>query len=117
MAYYKSVLPNQQAERDFPSRVDVLIPPDGLGKHLDDMFEWLGAGGLRIPVYTSHGFQEWRGTGEAPRHFLRFYFYDMKDAQGFVDHFQELGAELSERDPPRETLCLPFGGRPGNPPS
>jgi hypothetical protein len=47
LARYKGRLSHKQIERDFPHLVDVRIPPDGLGRRLDEMDAWHLARGLR----------------------------------------------------------------------
>jgi hypothetical protein len=32
-----------EAERKFPGRIKIAVPPDGLGRQLDDMMAWLDA--------------------------------------------------------------------------
>jgi hypothetical protein len=32
-----------EAERRFPARIKIAVPPDGLGRQLDDMMGWLDA--------------------------------------------------------------------------
>ena len=32
-----------EAERKFPARIKMAVPPDGLGRQLDDMMAWLDA--------------------------------------------------------------------------
>ncbi|MDJ0943617.1 MAG: hypothetical protein QNJ30_09140 [Kiloniellales bacterium] len=79
-----SELFKQRAERLYPYKVDITVPPEGLGKRLDQMFNWLGCDGLRIPVWDQHGHSE---PGNPPKHFARFYFVSEKQAKDFEKEF------------------------------
>lgn len=91
MSQYNQVLSKQQVERDYTFRVEWPVPPDGLGKYLDVMSRWLGAGGLRISICTDHSHYDWIGTGEIPRRFTRFHLLDARSAELFAREFEALG--------------------------
>ncbi len=69
------------AEREFPHRVDVPVPGDGLGRRLTDMLDWCREH-VAADTWGQHHHSE-RRKGEAPRDFARFYFVTEKDAEAF----------------------------------
>lgn len=72
----------QLAERRYPHRVDIAVPPFGFGQRLDAMMEWCRAscpGGS----WESHGHRERPGKGQAPIDLARFYFQSDQAAQAF----------------------------------
>lgn len=95
MGRMKSVLAKQEAERRYPHHVDVPVPPDGLGRDLDAMINWIGAT-LREPLWDMHGHLKPGREGEVSRHVARFYFYDVRRAEEFARQFGDLGAETSD---------------------
>ena len=82
-AQRRSITRRQQVERAFPFRVDVEVPPFGLGKRLDAMLAWCRE---HVPAgeWDQHGWQERRGPMADPRHWSRFYFADERQAEAFL---------------------------------
>jgi hypothetical protein len=77
------------AERFFPVRVRVLVPPDGFGMQLDRFCAWLDV----------HVGKEnyWIGSDAARgRDTTLFYFVDVDAARSFLDRFA-CGAVLLDR--------------------
>lgn len=99
MGRMKSELANERAEELYPYTVDVDVPPDSLGK-LDRMLKFLGTSPLRVPEWDQHGMLEQGGDGEESRHWARFYFINWEQADLFAAEFQDLGAELREKEQP-----------------
>jgi hypothetical protein len=46
MARYKGRSGSKASERDFPHIVEIAVPPGGLGKQLDRMYDWHRARGI-----------------------------------------------------------------------
>jgi hypothetical protein len=82
-------------EREYPWRVDVPVPPMGLGMLLDEMLSWCTSNASA--KWATHGMSI-RVAGEAPEHICRFYFFGREDAMSFSSTFSESGARLSNRD-------------------
>jgi hypothetical protein len=72
----------RDAERKYPHRVDIPVPPMGLGKQLDDMIEWCGE---RFTDWTHAGITDKsrRDAQGIPMNFARFYFMDEAAAEEF----------------------------------
>lgn len=75
-----------------PHVVQIPIPPDGLGEHLNEMHEWArkrrGPGG-----YAESGRIE-RDKQKNMVEFALFHFPDAETARDFVARFAALGAEV-----------------------
>jgi hypothetical protein len=69
------------AERKFPIKVDIPVPPGGLGRRLTDMLDWCQAN-VAAGEWAHHGHQE-RRKGERPADFTRWYFANEADAETF----------------------------------
>lgn len=69
----------RDAERRFPVRIRIAIPPDGFGSRLDQIFAWLDA---------NCGFDRWTSTPSSTRGVvndgLAIYFVDAMIASAFV---------------------------------
>jgi hypothetical protein len=71
-----------EAERRFPHKIDVPVPPTGLGRDLTAMLEWCRA---RVPqpewpITATHPGPSKRA---APVHCARWYFAEAADAEAF----------------------------------
>ena len=77
----RSTSGQRRAERYFPVRMRVLVPPCGLGTELDAMHAWLHA------QFGRHGY--WIGSEAGPglADAVLIYFLDVPSAQAFVDRF------------------------------
>ena len=62
----------REAERRFPQRVDVPVPPDGLGNRLNEMLAWCRAN-IAAGAWELHGHSE-KALGQVPLDFARFCF-------------------------------------------
>jgi hypothetical protein len=78
----------RDAERKYPHRVDIPVPPTGLGKQLNDMLEWCGE---RFTDWTHAGITDktQRDEHDIPMDFARFYFMDEIAAQKFRERWAE----------------------------
>jgi len=69
----------RDAERRFPVRIRIAVPPDGFGSRLDQIFAWLDA---------NCGFDGWTSTPSSTRGVvndaLAIYFVDAVIASAFV---------------------------------
>lgn len=83
----------REAERTFPWRVDIEVPPLGLGDRLTEMLGWCRAR-LAVQEWAQHG-ERWRPVGQAPREVVRFYFADPEQAEIFQTAW---GGEISQRE-------------------
>jgi len=70
-----------QAEKRFPHKVDVLVPPEGFGKRLDSMLAWCREHAARAH-WDCHGHQA-RTTDDVLQRSARFYFTDAPIADAF----------------------------------
>lgn len=70
-----------EAERRFNHRVDILVPPGGLGGKLNEMLEWSR---VTFPAdqWAQHGHSVWV-VGKVPEDYARFYFLTADDADLF----------------------------------
>ena len=71
----------REAERNFPHRVDIPVPPGGLGRRLTDMHQWCREN-VTAGEWAQHGHQV-RRKGECPADFARFYFSTTGNAEAF----------------------------------
>src|SRR5262249_44932153 len=73
------------AERQYPHKVDVIVPGGGLGNRLTRMMEWCRAHVTPAELWDSHGVRDWKLRDENgfPRDLARFYFMDQADAEVF----------------------------------
>jgi hypothetical protein len=71
----------QQAEKRFLHKIDIPVPPGGMGSRLDAMLAW-----CRIHVargfWDCHGHRV-RSPDHTPQQFARFYFADAPIAEAF----------------------------------
>jgi hypothetical protein len=82
MARNHSHYRKREAERRYPFRVDVPVPPViGLGGRLNAMVEWC-RDNFQPDAWENHGHLE-RKAGEIPVDFARFYFMEKADAELF----------------------------------
>jgi hypothetical protein len=95
--YESSATSVRDAERRFPVRVRVAVPPEGFDSRLDEIIAWLDA---------NYGADKWTSTPSSTRGVvndaLAVYFLDATIANAFVARilFTEL---LSERKNPSES--------------
>jgi hypothetical protein len=84
--HYQSRL---DAERRYPHRVDIPVPPVGLGARLSEMVEWCGG---RFADWTFHGLTDKTRTDDRgiPIDLVRFYFMDEIAAQEFRERWLPL---------------------------
>ena len=68
-------------ERRLLHHVDVLVPPDGLGRRLDAMLTWCRET-LEAGDWAEHGHTEHRPPS-LPSHLARFYFAEVGTAEAF----------------------------------
>ena len=69
------------AEQRFPFRVDVPIPPGGLGERLNMMHGWCRTN-IAAGQWDQHSRSE-KALGQVPADFARFYFMTDADADLF----------------------------------
>ena len=55
MTHYKGRTKTNLIERDFPHRVEMIVPKGGFGKRLDEMYEWHRARSIRRCVAVVGG--------------------------------------------------------------
>lgn len=69
-------------EREFPYKIDIPVPPTGLGRDLTEMLEWCRE---RVPQlgWAYHGHTRRLSKGASPIHYTRRYFIDEEDAEAF----------------------------------
>jgi hypothetical protein len=74
----------RDAERQFPHRVDIPVPPLGLGECLNEMHAWC-AENVAAGAWTHAGVTDRNRTDERgiPMSFARFYFANEADAEAF----------------------------------
>jgi hypothetical protein len=79
MSRYNGRQSTESIERDFPHFVDMFVPPGGLGKRLDAMYEF----------HTMHGIklQSGRGRHDANGGVIRWCFADPAIAKSFAAAF------------------------------
>jgi hypothetical protein len=79
MARYKGRSGSKAIGRDFPHIVEIVVPPGGLGKQLDAMYDW----------HRERGIEAHRGSGrrEEGRDIIRWCFADEKTAANFAAAF------------------------------
>jgi hypothetical protein len=77
------------AQRFFPVRVRILVPPDGFGMQLDRFCAWLDAHIGRKSYWIGSDAAHGRDTA-------LFYFLDVDAARSFLDRFA-CGAVLRDR--------------------
>lgn len=70
MARYKGCASAKIIERDFPHIVEIAVPPGGLGKRLDKMYDW----------HRARSIQDQRGSSrrEEGRDFISWCFADSR---------------------------------------
>jgi len=71
----------RDAERKFPIKIDIPVPPSGLGRRLTDMLDWCHAN-VAAGAWAQHG-TRCVGRASAPRTFARWYFLSDADAVAF----------------------------------
>jgi hypothetical protein len=71
----------QQAEKRFLHKIDVPVPPDGIGLRLDAMLAWCRAHVAR-GFWDCHGHRV-RSSDDGWQKFARFYFADAPIAAAF----------------------------------
>jgi hypothetical protein len=80
-----------EAERRFPHKVDVPVPPTGLGRDLTAMLEWCRARAPQ-PAWAYHGHTSRPSKRAAPVHCARWYFLEEVDAEAFRQRWGRKGA-------------------------
>ena len=78
--------PKKRAERFFPVRLRLVVPPFGFGMKLAEMSCWLDHNAGRRNYFVGGGgtFGE---VGGPNTQYSDFYFVDLKTAQAFTDQF------------------------------
>jgi hypothetical protein len=71
-----------QAEKRFAHKVDILVPPAGLGDRLAAMLAWCREHAAR-GHWDCHGHQARTPGDDGPQKFARFYFADRPIADAF----------------------------------
>jgi hypothetical protein len=79
MTRYKGRQSAKAVEKDFPHFVDMVVPPGGLGKRLDGMYEFHA----RHDIKPQHG----HGRHDANGAVIRWCFADPALAEAFADEF------------------------------
>ena len=79
MARYKGRLSAKNIERDHPHMVEIVVPPNGLGRRLDDMYEWHRARGIEA--------QRGRWRREDGRDYVSWCFAEAEAAAAFKANF------------------------------
>jgi hypothetical protein len=69
------------AERRFQHRIDVTVPPGGLGGRLNQMQDWCRAN-IKPDAWAQHHAST-REPGQIPQDYARFYFDSEEDADLF----------------------------------
>lgn len=79
MSRYKGRQSTKAVERDFPHFVEIVVPPGGLGRRLDAMYEF----------HSRHGIKPQRGQGrhDANGSVIRWCFADPELAKAFAGEF------------------------------
>jgi hypothetical protein len=79
MSRYKGRQSAKAVERDYPHFVEILVPPNGLGRKLDAMHDF----------HTRHSIQAKRGHGRRDDNgsFIRWCFADPAIAAAFAKEF------------------------------
>ena len=80
MSRYKGQLKASRTEQEFPHHVDIIVPPGGLGRRLDAMYDF----------QTQHGIKPQRGHGkhDANGSVVRWWFADANLATEFARQFK-----------------------------
>jgi hypothetical protein len=79
MSRYKGQLRASRTEREFPHHVEIIVPPGGLGRRLDDMYNF------HIQHYIKP--QRGHGTHTADGSVIRWCFADANLAEEFASKF------------------------------
>ncbi|MFZ0845660.1 MAG: hypothetical protein WAM62_07695 [Pseudolabrys sp.] len=91
---YKSLLMHELAERRYPCRVDIVVPPFGLGQRLDAMTERCRAS-FAAKTWEEHGHRERPGTALTPIDYARFYFESQDAERAFRSKWGSIENESS----------------------
>jgi hypothetical protein len=76
MTRYKGRQSARAVEQDFPHHVDMLVPPGGLGRRLNEMYDWHVLYGIK----ARHG----KGSHDANGAVIRWCFASRKIAESFA---------------------------------
>src|SRR5262249_59976614 len=76
---YKGQLKASRTEREFPHHVDIVVPPGGLGRRLDDMYDF----DIQDHIKPQRG----HGTHNADGAVIRWCFADASLAATFASEF------------------------------
>lgn len=76
MARYKGGTSTKNIERDLPHIVEITVPPGGLGKRLDQMYDWHRERGVEVHCGS--------GRREEDRDIIRWCFTHAKAAAAFA---------------------------------
>jgi hypothetical protein len=79
MTRYKGQLKASRTEKEYPHHVDIIVPPGGLGRRLDEMYSFHAQNGITP--------QRGHGTHNADAAVIRWCFADHAVAQSFADLF------------------------------
>jgi|GEM_PF-7090504 len=71
----RSISRKKLYEQNFPYKVDIPVPPEGLGRRINEMVAWCKE---NVAQWESHG------RSEGLQDFARFYFMDAKTAEFFA---------------------------------
>lgn len=78
----RSTPPAKRDDDAFPIRIKLAVPPEGLGKRLDEMNAWLRAN-LAAGSFAVHSARTIGGSAMA------VYFTDLDDARRFLEAFPD----------------------------
>ena len=82
MSRYKGQLKASRVEQEFPHHVDIVVPPGGLGRRLDDMYNFH----IQNDVKPQRG----HGKHDADGSVIRWCFADANLAAAFANMFGTL---------------------------
>jgi hypothetical protein len=81
MTRYKGQLRAKRIEQEYPHHVDIIVPPGGLGRRLDDMYNFH----IQNDIKPQRG----HGTHTADSAVIRWCFADAATAKAFAAEFGE----------------------------
>ncbi|QPC44621.1 hypothetical protein HW532_19085 [Kaustia mangrovi] len=82
MTRRKGEITRSQIDRGYPYQVEIVIPPNGLGRKIDDIYTFLRERGY---AFKKRGGRDRRTEGIF--HTSRYCFTSMEHAQAFQDRF------------------------------
>src|ERR1700744_4089209 len=84
----RSSPPGKKAERFFPVRLRLVVPPFGFGMKLAEMSYWLHRN-TRRGNYFMGGGSTFAEIGKPYVQYTDYYFIDLKNANAFVEQFRD----------------------------